>query len=393
MPRLPTTSHLLALTVLATTPALASCGKKEDSDQKKTADAARAIRDQKAGGKRGAGHAAGPSISAAALLERARPLFGALPAAAENPDNPITDEKIELGRMLYYDTRLSKNHDVSCNTCHDLASFGVDPRREGDALLPTSQGHRAALGPRNSPTVYNAAFHIAQFWDGRAQDVEEQAKGPILNPVEMAMPSEAAVEKVLASIPGYVELFAAAFPDDAEPVSYDNMAKAIGAFERKLVTPAPFDRYMNGDLTALEDEQLQGLQLFIDSGCVTCHTGPSLGGNAYQKLGTVKPWPNITDLGRYDVTQAEADKHSFKVPGLRNVTKTAPYLHDGSIATLEEMITKMVAHQTPRGELQSSEVEALVAFFDSLTGEIPTEYIAEPTLPESGPNTPAPDPS
>jgi cytochrome c peroxidase len=369
-----------------------ACGKQEDTDQKKAADAARAMR--KPGGQAAGGASdAGPSVSAAALLERARPMFGALPPVAENPDNPITDEKVELGRMLYYDTRLSKNHDVSCNTCHDLASFGVDPRLDNGAPLPTSPGHGGQLGERNSPTVYNAAFHIAQFWDGRARDVEEQAKGPILNPVEMAMPSEEAVEKVLASIPGYVELFAAAFPDDPEPLSYDNLAKAIGAFERKLVTPAPFDAFMNGDLGALDDRQLQGLQLFIDTGCVTCHTGPSLGGNSFQKLGTVKPWPKIADLGRYVVTQAEADKYAFKVPGLRNVTKTGPWFHDGSIATLEEMIAKMVTHQTPRDALAAGEIAALVAFLDSLTGEIPTDYIAEPELPESGPNTPAPDPS
>jgi cytochrome c peroxidase len=388
----PRASRWVVLGLLTCSSALTACGKEDDSDQKKAADAARAMRGQPAGG---GGDAAGsaPSISPAAMLERARPLFGALPAAAESPDNPITDEKVALGRMLYFDARLSKNHDVSCNTCHDLASFGVDPRRENHTLLPTSKGHRGQLGERNSPTVYNAAFHIAQFWDGRARDVEEQAKGPILNPVEMAMPDETSVEKVLASIPGYVELFAAAFPDDAKPLSYDNMAKAIGAFERKLVTPAPFDRFMQGDTSALDDKQLYGLQLFIDAGCVTCHTGPNLGGNAFQKLGNVKPWPKVSDLGRFIVTQVEADKYTFKVPGLRNVSKTAPYLHDGSVATLDEMVRLMVAHQTPRGELRPNEVEAIVAFLDSLTGEVPTEYIAEPTLPQSGPDTPGPDPA
>ena len=392
-PRTPHTSRWLAIGLLSCASALVACGKEADQDQKKAADAARAIRGQKSGG--GSDAAAGvPSISPAAMLERSRPLFGALPAVAESPDNPITDEKVALGRMLYFDKRLSKNHDLSCNTCHDLASFGVDPRQENDALLPTSKGHRDQLGERNSPTVYNAAFHIAQFWDGRAQDVEEQAKGPILNPVEMAMPDEATVEKVLASIPGYVEAFSAAFPDEPNPVTYDNMAKAIGAFERKLVTPAPFDRFMQGDTTALDEKQLYGLQLFIDSACVTCHTGPSLGGNAFQKLGNVKPWPTkVADLGRFVVTQAEADKYSFKVPGLRNVAKTGPYLHDGSVATLDEMVRLMVAHQTPRGELQPNEVEAIVAFLDSLTGEPPAELIAEPSLPQSGPDTPGPDPA
>ncbi|RMG98813.1 MAG: cytochrome-c peroxidase [Deltaproteobacteria bacterium] len=328
-----------------------------------------------------------PDVSAAQILERAKPLFSPLPEVMASPDNPVTDAKVELGRMLYYDTRLSKNHDISCNTCHDLEKYGVDPRG-----TPTSAGHKGQMGDRNSPTVYNAALQIAQFWDGREPTVEAQAKQPILNPVEMAMPNEAAVVAVLESIPGYVEKFKAAFPDDAKPVTYDNMAKAIGAFERKLVTPAPFDQFLAGNMGALNKKQLWGLQLFMDVGCTTCHTGPGLGGTMFQKLGSVKPWPT-KDEGRYKVTKQEADKFVFKVPILRNITKTGPYLHDGSIADLGEMVQKMAEHQTAKGRLSDAELDALLAFLDALTGEIPKELIAKPELPASGPNTPKPDPS
>lgn len=379
--------------------ALTACGRDGvKGDRSKAAEAARAVREQKAGlapagGEDAGGAAVSANVSPAALLERAKPIFGGLPTVAPTPDNAITDAKVELGRMLYYETRLSKNQDLSCNSCHDLASYGVDVRKKDGRLLPTSMGHKDQLGDRNAPTVYNAAFHIAQFWDGRAEDVEEQAKGPILNPVEMAMPSDAEVEKTLASIPGYVEKFEAAFPDEAKPITYDNLAAAIGAFERKLITPASFDRFMDGDLTVLDDRQLRGLKLFMDVGCVTCHTGPTLGGNSFQKLGSVKPWPDLEDVGRQAVTKSDADKFAFKVPSLRNVTKTGPYLHDGSIATLEEMVRKMATYQTARGELRPDEVDAIVAFLGSLEGEIPKDYIAKPTLPESGPDTPGPDPS
>jgi cytochrome c peroxidase len=189
--------------------------------------------------------AAPPSATdRAALRSRARGVFGKLPAEASNPANPVTDAKVALGRTLYYDARLSKNQDIACNSCHLLGSFGVDGQ-------PNSPGHRGQRGDRNSPTVYNAALHVAQFWDGRAADVEEQAKGPVLNPIEMAMPSEAAVVAVLESIPGYAPLFQAAFPEDAQPITYDNMARAIGAFERRLMTPSAFDAFLAGNDAAL----------------------------------------------------------------------------------------------------------------------------------------------
>jgi cytochrome c peroxidase len=328
--------------------------------------------------------AAAPTLDRSALRTRAAAIFGALPAEASNPDNAVTPAKVELGRILYYESRLSKNHDVSCNTCHLLDRHGVDGQ-------PTSTGHRGQRGGRNAPTVYNAALHITQFWDGRAADVEEQAKGPVLNPIEMAMPSEEAVVAVLNSIPGYVPLFTAAFPEDEKPVSYDNMARAIGAFERKLLTPSPFDAFIAGDDDALSDEQLAGLDAFASAGCTTCHQGAAIGGGLYQKLGVIKPYPT-EDHGRMEVTGDHADHQVFKVPSLRNIAKTGPYLHDGSIQELDEMIRIMAEYQLGI-PVDDAQVGAIRAFLESLTGAVDAELIAMPELPPSGPDTPAPDPS
>lgn len=332
---------------------------------------------------------AAPALDASKLRESAKALFGALPATMESAKNPLTEPKIVLGRQLYFDERLSKNHDLSCNSCHQLDAFGADVRTPG---AKTSSGHKGQLGGRNSPTVYNAALHFAQFWDGRAADVEEQAKGPILNPVEMAMPSEAAVVAVVKSIPGYEPMFAAAFPETKDPITYDNLAKAIGAFERKLVTPGPFDKFLAGDDAALGDEAKKGLSLFTQVGCTACHSGPALGGQMYQKLGLLKPYPTA-DQGRFDVTKNEADKFMFKVPSLRNIDKTAPYFHDGSIATLPEAVKIMAEHQTAKGTLSDEETSQLVAFLQSLTGELPADYIKEPAALEAGKKTPKPDPN
>ncbi|MCA9634875.1 MAG: c-type cytochrome, partial [Myxococcales bacterium] len=256
----------------------------------------------------------------------------------------------------------------------------------------TSPGHKGQRGDRNSPTVLNAATHFVQFWDGRAADVEEQALGPILNPVEMAMPSEDAVLKVLKSIPGYADMFAAAFPGEGDPITYKNVGLAIGAFERGLITPSPFDDFLKGNVTALPPDALRGLQLFIDAGCTNCHTGPNLGGTMYQKLGSVKEY-KTEDEGRFKITNNEADKHSFKVPGLRNVTRTSPYLHDGSAATLDDVLNIMAEYQTAKGKLDDDERRYLHAFLETLNGTVDEEYVRKPELPESGPKTPAPDPS
>jgi cytochrome c peroxidase len=317
----------------------------------------------------------------AALHERALGIFGALPDEAASPDNPVTDEKITLGRMLYYDARLSRNQDVSCNTCHDLAKHGIDAG-------PTSVGHRGQRGDRNVPTVYNAALHLAQFWDGRAADVEEQAKGPVLSSVERAMPDEATVLVTLRSIPDYAPLFQAAFPGEEDPIRYDNIARAIGAFERRLLTPSRFDAFLEGQDSALSDEELEGLALFMDTGCTSCHMGAPVGGLLYQKLGLVTPYPTA-DPGRAKLTGEPTDEGVFKVPSLRNVAETAPYFHDGSIATLPETVRIMARHQLGR-ELDDAQLQSIVTFLRSLTGTLDPEYIAMPELPASGPETPQP---
>lgn len=328
-----------------------------------------------------------PELDPAAIRERASKLFGVLPQEFPNKDNAGSEAKISLGRMLYYDGRLSKTGEISCNSCHMLDKYGVDNN-------PTSPGHDGTRGDRNSPTVYNAAGHLAQFWDGRAADVEAQAKGPVLNPIEMGMPDEASVVAVLAGIPGYVEAFGAAFPDAADPVTYDNMANAIGAFERKLVTPAPIDKFLAGEDAALSEQALAGFQLFMDTDCQSCHSGFNFGGSMYQKLGTEKPWPGLKDDGRAAVTGDERDKHVFKVPSLRNIDKTGPYLHDGSIASLPDMVNKMAEHQTKRGKpFSEEELAQMLAFLGALTGELPSDYIAMPTLPEGKAAEPAAEPT
>ncbi|GIU78839.1 MAG: cytochrome-c peroxidase [Bryobacteraceae bacterium] len=309
-------------------------------------------------------------------------MFKPLPAAVENPKNPITPEKVELGRMLYYENRLSKSHKFSCNSCHKLDQYGVDNE-------PTSEGHRGQRGDRNSPTVYNAAVHFVQFWDGRAADVEEQAKGPVLNPVEMAMPDEKTVIATLKSIPQYVEMFRKAFPQDKDPVNYDNMAKAIGAFERKLMTPSRWDRFLQGDKSALNDAEKAGFLKFVETGCTTCHMGACVGGTMYQKLGVAKPYPGLKDEGRAKVTGRAEDKFFFKVPGLRNVEKTWPYFHDGSVKSLEEAVRLMAEYELGRN-LSAADAASIVTWLKTLTGEIPQDYVKPPALPPSTAKTPKP---
>lgn len=291
------------------------------------------------------------------------------PAVMANVKNPISEEKIALGRTLYYDARLSRNNDVSCNSCHLLDRYGVD----GQAV---STGHNKQKGNRNAPSVYYAAGHSLQFWDGRAANVEEQAKGPVLNPAEMAMPDGAAVETKLRGIPEYEQLFKKAFPNDKQPVTFDNAAIAIAAFERKLVTPSRWDRYLAGDKTALTAEEKAGFLAFYKAGCQACHNGSLVGGSLLQKLGLVKPWPKQNDAGRAAVTGSDLQRNVFKVASLRNVEKTGPYFHDGSVATLEEAIRLMGEYQVEK-PLTDREVKAIEAWLTTLTGELPLQYIRQ----------------
>lgn len=324
-----------------------------------------------------------PPPTPTAVDEGKLKLFGPLPEVMTSEKNPETDAKVALGRMLYYERRLSKSQQISCNNCHKLNQYGVD----GEA---TSDGHKGQKGDRNSPTVYNAAGQFAQFWDGRAVDVEEQAKGPVMNPVEMAMPSEKVVVAVLKSMPEYVDAFKKAFPEDKDPVTVDNMAIAIGTFERKLVTPSRWDKFLRGDKSALTDEEKAGFNTFVRSGCQTCHAGVLVGGSLFQKLGAARPWPDTSDPGREKVTKNEADRMVFKVPSIRNIEKTAPYYHDGRVRTLEEAISLMALHQVDE-ELTDAQVQSIAAWLKTLTGEIPADYIREPALPKSTAKTPKPD--
>ena len=285
-----------------------------------------------------------------------KPLPEKMPGAEKD-----TPALVELGKDLYFEKKLSANNSQSCNSCH-----AVDQNRGGVDNEPTSPGAFGKRGGRNSPTSLNAGFHVAQFWDGRAADLAAQAKGPILNPIEMAMPSEEEVIKKLSAIPEYPKAFSKAFPGDAKPVSYDNLAKAIAAFERTLVTHDRFDDFLKGNDSALSNAEVEGLNTFVSVGCVACHNGPLLGGNSYQKMGAVNAYANTEDLGRFSVTKDEADKFKFKVPSLRNIALTAPYFHDGKSATLEDAVRQMAWLQLGR-KLEDKEVDSIVSFLKTLS--------------------------
>ena len=302
------------------------------------------------------------------LWKRATVLFKPLPATANNPDNPATAAKIELGKTLYFDTKLSQAGNISCNSCHSLATFGVDN-------LPTSPGDGGELGARNSPTVLNAALHVAQFWDGRAGDVEAQAGMPILNPVEMAIPSRQFLVDRLSKYPDYERRFAEAFPGEEPALTYRNIQKALAVFERTLLTPSRFDLYLHGDRQALAAGEKEGLRTFVGYGCTSCHNGVNLGGHAFRKFGLNEDyWVHTrskkVDQGRYQISGDEEDKFVFRVASLRNVAKTHPYFHDGSVASLDEAIRVMVELQIGV-RMEDAEVANMVAFLESLTGELP----------------------
>jgi cytochrome c peroxidase len=311
-----------------------------------------------------------PGVDARSLT-----LFEPIPDVVVSEANPITPEKVSLGRMLYYDTRLSASGDVSCYVCHPLHDYGTSHRRTG-------VGHDALQGGRNEPTVFNAAGHIAQFWDGRAPDVEAQALGPVLNPIEMGMADGNAVIGVIRTIPGYVDAFAAAFPDEAEPLTFENFGMAIAAFERGLMTPSRWDVFLTGDHAALTDDEKAGFTAFNDAGCVQCHNGAYVGGTLYQKAGVVNPWFTTSDQGRFQVTEDPADRMVFKVPSLRNIEETWPYFHDGSVQRLPDAISLMAWHQTGR-ELDEAQIASILTWLRTLTGPVDFDYINEPVLPAS----------
>lgn len=327
--------------------------------------------------------AAAPATVAAATVESKKEFnprllrrFKPARAVIEAEPGGNSEPRIELGQMLYHEKRISKSKEVSCNSCHALDKYGVDG-------LKTSRGHDGKSGGRNAPTVYHAAGHFEQFWDGRAADVEQQALGPILNPIEMAAPSGEYVVNVLKTVPEYVAAFRKAFPEEKEPVTFSNVGRAIGAFERQLTTHSRWDDYLEGNAQALSAKEVEGLKLFTNLGCMVCHTGEFLGGSMYEKAGTVEPWPNQEDQGRFNVTKRDGDRMMFKVPGLRNIGETAPYFHDGSIPTLEGAVATMGKHQLGL-ELAPEEVASIVAWLKSLTGKLPEKYLQAPSLPTAG---------
>ncbi len=322
--------------------------------------------------------AAGFAADDEALIKRASQILGPLPASMPSVENPITPEKVKLGKILYYEPRISIDGTVSCSKCHPLALYAADGLRK-------SVGHNCAENPRNDPTVFNAASQISEHWIGNRTSVEDQAKQAVIGPPAFGMPSYEAVEKILRSFKEYEALFGAAFPGEKEPVTVDNFAKAVGAFERTLITPAPLDAFLKGNRDALTAQQKKGLETFMDLGCVACHSSPYVGGQMYQKFGMFEPYQKYTkservDEGRFAVTKNESDRYVFKVPVLRNVAKTPPYFHDGSVDRLEDAVRIMAKVQLGK-DLTTEQVQDIVAFLHALTGKIPDDALTVPVLP------------
>lgn len=328
-----------------------------------------------------------PLFAADALMTAAQAQFKPIPATAPAlPGNPATPAKILLGKMLFFDPRLSASHAISCNSCHNIGLGGVDDQE-------TSIGHHWQRGGRNSPTVFNAVFNTAQFWDGRAKDLEAQAGGPMVNPVEMASPT-AHVAEQLSATPGYVTAFQSAFPGVSGPVTLENAQRAIAVFEATLITPnAPFDKYLKGNAAALNDTQKSGLKLFMDKGCAACHNGINIGGGRYAPFGVVeKPGAAFLppdDKGRFMVTKTASDEYVFKVPTLRNIALTAPYFHTGKAWDLRQAVAVMGTSQLG-ANLSEDEIDRITSFLESLTGDIPT--VVYPALPPGVASTPHPEP-
>ncbi|PJZ45010.1 cytochrome-c peroxidase [Leptospira brenneri] len=300
-----------------------------------------------------------PSPETKDLQAKAKQIIGALPSKMPGSEND-TQELISLGKKLYFEKKLSLNETQSCNSCHN-----VEGKAAGVDNLPTSPGAFGKNGDRNSPTVLNAGFHFVQFWDGRAADLKAQAKGPILNPVEMAMPSEAEVLKRINADADYPALFAKAFPNDKTPVTYENLAGAIAAFERTFVTSSRFDDFINGDHKSISKEEQEGFKSFLAAGCTSCHSGNLLGGNSYRKIGQVNEY-KTSDLGLYNVTKKAEDKFFFKVPSLRNIALTGPYFHDGQVTSLDDAVQKMAFHQLGMN-LSGEETKKIVLFLGTLS--------------------------
>jgi len=319
------------------------------------------------------------------IMSQAREVFKPVPAKPPVlKENPSTPAKVELGKMLFFAPRLSSSTLISCNPCHNVGLGGVD-------IQETSVGHGWQKGPRNAPTVLNAVFNLAQFWDGRAKDLEAQAKGPVQASVEMNNKPEGVLE-TLNSIPGYLPLFKKAFPRDKDPITFDNMARAIEVFEATLITPdSRFDRFLKGARKALAAKEQEGLRLFMDKGCSACHNGVNIGGTGYFPFG-VKESPAADvrpteDLGRFKVTNTAADKYVFKSPSLRNIELTPPYFHSGKVWKLGDAVKIMGSAQLGI-TLKDDEAGKIVAFLKTLNGKQPK--IVYPIMPPNSDATPKP---
>ena len=347
--------------------------------------------------------ATGSVLAADPLRDQMKSLFEAIPEAPPVlPGEPPTPGNLALGKMLYFDPRISESHNMSCSTCYNIGMGGVDGRM-------SSRGHNGQLGGRKVPTVLNAVFNKTQFWDGRASDLKERVVSSVLafpeallksrggqttiNPEMTNITKQHAVEQ-LQGIPGYVDAFKKAFPAEADPIVYDNIGRAIAVFETTLITPdSPFDRWLNGDDKALSENQKQGLKIFVDKGCSSCHSGTNIGGGMYTRFGVVQN-PGSTflppdDWGRFVVTKNISDKCVFKVPTLRNIELTAPYFHSGSTWDLKEAV--VVVGEAQLGQkLTEGEIDKIAEFLKSLTGRQPEVVL--PILPPRVAATPRPEP-
>ena len=318
------------------------------------------------------------------LLARAQTLFKPLPKSAATADRPLTADRIALGRALFFETRISSDGKQSCAQCHQPMFYGTD-------ALPESVGNQGKRIPRNVPTVFNTALQFSQHYGGNRVDVEEQAVKALPSKLAYGNADLAEAEARLRAIPGYREMFERAFPGEAEPVTAENWGLAIGAYERTLLTPAPFDRYLTGDTAAIDSKAKQGLDKFISFGCAGCHNGVVVGGQMFQKFGITQNYWELTgstekelfngrDKGRFQDTKDEADAYMFKVQQLRNVAMTPPYFHDGSVATLPQAVRIMAKLQLGR-DLSDDDVSDIVAFLETLTGDVPEHFAAAPVLP------------
>ena len=315
------------------------------------------------------------------LVSDADVIFKPLPNNMATPEFPITPERVDLGRKLFFDPRISVDGTVSCARCHQPSLYGTDG-------LPKARGAHDKLNPHNAPTVLNASLQFKAHWVGDRENVEDQAKQALVGPPSFGNPDYASARAKLKAISGYVEMFQKAFPAEQEPVTEENWGKAIGSYERTLITPSRFDQYLAGDAQALSSVERQGLRKFINTGCVACHNGPGVGGGMFQKFGVVEDYWKETgskeiDKGRFDVTHDQTDMYVFKVPTLRNVAMTPPYFHDGSVSTLPEAIAVMAKVQLGKS-LPDQDVNDIAAFLQSLTGKLPDTFANSPILPTAG---------